>query len=281
MLRLAVLTLTCAVAALGCNAAPPLEPEAKKATSSQIVNGDPSTDDQDAVVYVVNEQADESCSGTLIAPNLVLTARHCVSELTDDGACGGIDQDYPPETMAIETGVGADGNDPDAQVVQIFHGPDHDLDCGNDVAFLELDHDLDIAPRTIRFTPPVVGEEVKVVGYGIDENEQPTPGRFQRTGMSVLALAGTNYTYTQADGNSEDVEVPPGTVLTSEGACHGDSGGPLFDSSGAILGVVHSGGLQEDVCVDSPDIFVLLQQHEALIRSIFDQVGHPLPAATP
>jgi secreted trypsin-like serine protease len=279
MLRLSFVVLAGAIASFACNPAPPPEREARKGATSSIVNGDPSTDDQDAVVYVLNEQAQESCSGTLIAPNLVLTARHCVSELTDDGACGGVESDYPAEAMTIETGVDADGNDPDADVIQIFHGPDQDLDCGNDVAFLQLDHDLNIPPRAIRFTAPVVGEEVMVVGYGIDENEEPTDGRYQRTGMTVLALAGSTFTYTQADGNSEDVDVADGTVLTTEGACHGDSGGPLFDGDGNILGVVHSGGLQEDVCVDSPDVFILLAQHETLIRSILDQVGHPLEAA--
>src|SRR5215207_6280492 len=65
-------------AALTACAAPIAEPETLAATELAIVGGTTSTTEQDGAV-LISEDGIRSCTGTLIAPNLVLTARHCVS----------------------------------------------------------------------------------------------------------------------------------------------------------------------------------------------------------
>src|SRR5690242_20673612 len=60
--------------------------ERARATSSAIINGKNSDASQDAVVLIEHPEgrrAIESCTGTLIAANLVLTARHCVSKVAN------------------------------------------------------------------------------------------------------------------------------------------------------------------------------------------------------
>src|SRR5437773_2550902 len=65
-----------------------------------VVNGVPSTSAQDAVVMVLT--SDQMCSGTLIAPNLVLTARHCVANMDDNGNLHG---DLTPSALSVAVGV--------------------------------------------------------------------------------------------------------------------------------------------------------------------------------
>jgi V8-like Glu-specific endopeptidase len=73
-------TLTIALVAMataalgGCSA--PSSGEARRGTQGKIVNGTESTEEHDATIFIAN--AVGACTGTMIAPNLVLTAAHCV-----------------------------------------------------------------------------------------------------------------------------------------------------------------------------------------------------------
>src|SRR5262245_43366741 len=115
-----VVTILAAAVSVGCEEeqAPPLKLGARH---DAIVDGIRSPMAQDAVVCIAIRPQGALrpgfCTGTLVAPNLVLTARHCVSK-TDpaiftcesDGtasAGGGIQSDYAPGELTIYRGIAA------------------------------------------------------------------------------------------------------------------------------------------------------------------------------
>jgi uncharacterized protein (TIGR03382 family) len=255
----------------------PAAPETLGGSSDDIVNGTASPKFQDSVVFIDDATAQASCSGTIIAPTLVLTARHCVSEI-DDSECGAITANSPAGGISVQTGAKANGESPDARATKIFYpAGDTDVFCGNDLAIIQVDTPLAPRPRPLRFTAATVGEIGQAVGYGLDANGQDPGGRFQRTGMKVLALGGSAFDFTRQDGTTTPVDVASGMLLTSEGACEGDSGGPLFDANGNIIGTVTGPGLDEDSCTDMVDLYTALAGHEDQIRQVFQTVGATMP----
>src|SRR4051812_45793786 len=72
------------VCALGCAGETP--DEALSARAQSIIDGEASGADEDGVVLLRAVVADQSgivCSASLVGPNLIMTARHCVSYFTD------------------------------------------------------------------------------------------------------------------------------------------------------------------------------------------------------
>jgi V8-like Glu-specific endopeptidase len=250
-------------------------------TREAIIGGTVSTSAQDATV-MITDQGEFSCTGTLIAPNLVLTARHCVSQLNENaGQCGQVTSDEPASNFGVVVGVNAPSGRSVATGTKLYTMPGADM-CGTDIALLQVDRDIPNAViATVRFSAVTQGETMVAVGYGASSDDQQAdqpPQRLQRTGVTVQELGPQTSHYTTKAGKSLEVDLAQNEFQTTESTCFGDSGGPLFDAQGQVVGVTSRG--VDSLCVDRPTVWTGVAGYEQLISGAATSAGHPLPAPT-
>ena len=233
------------------------------------------------VAIEVGAQGDESfylCSGTLIAPNVVLTARHCIStQLTTSPICdqngnttngptfGGdipIDQINVFATPAIYQ-----GETPSAVAKQVFH-PSGLIECNADVALIVLATNITTAaPSRVRITSPVsVGESTRAVGFGANNESTTLYGtRYRKDDLPVLAVGSIISASQTPLGNNE-------FELGGESTCSGDSGGPALDeTTNAVVGVLSRG--PADCTVTDGHIYSSLEGFAPLFQQAFAVAG--------
>lgn len=266
------------VAACGDGASGDVRVSAESRIAPRIVGGSPSTSAKDAVVFL-NLGNNGFCTATLIAPTLLITARHCVAEINETGQCGTFGANNPTTSMSVAVGVQASENSPTvAKGKRIFVESATD-GCGTDIALLEIDTPITSVPAaTVRLTAPTPGETASTVGYGDNGRGQVTNGRYERTGLKIDAVGPTSATYRTKNGQSLRYDVATAELSTGESTCFGDSGGPLFDGQGAIIGVTSRG--IDDSCLDRPSIYSGTAGHAKLINDALAAVGAVTPGGS-
>jgi hypothetical protein len=156
------------------------------------------------------------CTGSLIAPNVVLTAAHC-------------------QITAGATAMTMNGDQPVSEhsVVRVVYHRRHD---GGDsfshhdasLALLGSEPDVEPLPFRVDPLPDVVGEELTVVGFGVTDGETMEGGGRKRIATFDIELMIPDYLRGSA----------PGTSI-----CYGDSGGPAFmsfDGVETVVGITRS-----------------------------------------
>jgi MYXO-CTERM domain-containing protein len=186
------------------------------------------------------------CTGTLIAPNLVLSAAHCIDPELNGQSLAQIAASTRVVFNQINVNNGPQAGGIVASVDRIIENGAFDLtnlQAGNDVSILVLKESVvGIEPIPFSVTPAtdLIGQRFTSVGFGVSNAANQSGGGIQRfTDFELEAVEGEIMRYGFNDNGQGD---------DTTGVCSGDSGGPDLIE---INGVTQVFGIHS--FVDSPN----------------------------
>jgi secreted trypsin-like serine protease len=171
------------------------------------------------------------CTGTLIAPDWVMTAGHCGS-ITGSAVATPIA--FPPALIDVYIGSNRAGQGELVGVSPAIVSPDYIATQGYDVTLLKLSRAASSAPtlvagagETSAWAP---GSLETIVGWGATSEGGDTPDTLQEAQVPVTTDAYCAGAYSEFDARTMlCAGYPEGGVDT----CQGDSGGPMFGTTAA------------------------------------------------
>jgi hypothetical protein len=221
-------------------------------------------DDQDIGVVRIWRPPGNACTATFIAPNVLITAQHCVaaeSKACEAGMLYGAPS--PPSDYVVRPGTYYLQSDALSDVREVRF-PSPTGSCSPDIALLILSDNLGNQKRIHEprlDSAPRVGEPITEVGYGGTDsagNGQGTrrrlDGQVRCSDQTVCAVIGGNLPLRAGDQFAAGI-----------GQCHGDSGGPSFDAQMRVMGVVSTGVTSSGADCPGPGVYIRVDAYKTWI----------------
>lgn len=175
-----------------------------------IVGGSPTRRGDFEDCCAVGSDGGYKCTGTLIAPNVVVTAKHCLN--VNRVFLKGNDIDEPEEGETIKA-------------TAIPH-PDHNVD----LQVLVLERDSTVTPRRVATaSEAAAAEECLLVGFGrVDLAGSVGYGIKRQVEVPITSIDCSDPDDQNDFGCKAGYEVVAGHRGLLKDTCRGDSGGPLY-----------------------------------------------------
>jgi hypothetical protein len=282
--------------------------DTKNAWSVGVCASEPNTDPAKGPIGACVEKGTR-CSGSLIAPNLVLTAQHCIRKIDFSQAKGFCDGRFTTPLGAGKVRVTVDpsvlAENPRWREVAEVLAPGAEGSCQNDLVVLRLAQPVAASDATpirldvrslVRHSP----DKVAVVGRGgltalIDPVTQApiddAPGNLTRRFKTDIPFVCVSdqpsrpckvFDLTSPPSNS--FELPPKAFFsTGEGMTGGDSGAAILTARSFAAGRpvaigVHSAGTFGPTGVGNHGLEVRLDTHKDFLRGVL--ASNQVPAAS-
>ncbi len=255
--------------------------------SDPIINGDKALEaDLDSTVVILDGSG-VTCSGTLIAPTVVLTAAHCVKVFDPDTNSF---TDTLPATDRTVVAGSLRATDPNAHEYAVatirvtgFDGTIHpdpgnnpeQLGKADDIALLLLESPVSEQAPTLLLPPSRVepslldGAPLRIAGYGATDV------------LLSNQKEGDLYVGDTEIERRNDFEMLAGSMNTAD-TCLGDSGGPAYYFDGGVrflVGVTSRGAEDANAQCGDGGIWTLAPAYEDWIVEQSDGAYPPDPSA--
>jgi len=207
-------------------------------------------------VVAIDIAGDGLCTGVLVAPYVVMTARHCVSYTVSAPDCWSLLPQVFGERDAASLSILV-GNDVWTATTAAWGRelivPPGDRLCDGDIAFIVLDREVEgVAPLEVELEAEVqAGQELRAVGFGRRGGGKSSGRKYVREHVPVVDTSAFEF-------------------LVGEATCSGDSGGPALDeTTGSVIGVVSRGG---PAC-EGPHVHNIYTRADPFASLLFDALA--------
>jgi hypothetical protein len=282
-----------AVALLGCSgeSTTEIDPVAGTSTRLQMLDASAATSAHDFVIAMADtvDATGLECDAVLLAPNLLVTARHCVGAVDDSAtsstcsAAGAISKtpSVKGDFATANFSFYADGllTKPFGVHATQIIDDDAAVLCGHDIAFVVLDGPINgVGTASLGTTADIfaIGDTLSVAGFGATDTNgtgDDSDTLLERDDMSIVAIGPA-----AIQATPQKDPLMPGEFATSIGFCNGDSGGPALDANGNVIGIVSR--VVHD-CTTGPDIFTSTAAHFDVAAKAYAAAGVPFSTNPP